>query len=502
MTRQEREETYRQLFKIAGEDGFMEVSRQLALNDLYYLLAYVLGRDDIRNDWLYERCMEVQESPDGYLDLWARDHRKSTIQTFGKTIQDILNDPETTVGIFSATRPLAKDFLKQIKREFESNKLLYQLFPDILYEFPQKESLKWNEDDGIIVKRKSNPRESTVEAWGLVDGQPTGKHFTLLVYDDVVTEKTVTTPEMIKKTTDAWGMSTNLSSSGRSKFRYIGTRYHFNDTYAEMMNRGAVIPRIYPATDDGTPTGKPVFLSQEALDLKRNTQGPYIFACQQLLNPVADDAQGFKQEWLKFETIRNHASMNKYLLVDPAGEKKKTNDYTVMWVVALGSDGNYYVLDGIRDRLNLTERAEAVFSLWDKYRPLSVGYEKYGLQSDIEFIEYLQRERNQRFGITKLGGSTPKNDRIRGLVPHFENGRIFLPNTLFKVDYQGKSRDIVRDFVEDEFTAFPVGTHDDMLDCLARILDPELHARFPKSGGGSEKSSKNRRRRKVSAMAA
>jgi predicted phage terminase large subunit-like protein len=269
-----------------------------------------------------------------------------------------------------------------------------------------------------------------------------------------------------------------------------------------MMNRGAVVPRIYPATDDGTPTGRPVFLSQEALDLKRSTQGPYIFACQQLLNPVADDAQGFKREWLRFETIRNHASMNKYLLVDPAGEKKKTNDYTVMWVVALGSDGNYYVLDGIRDRLNLTERAEAVFSLWDKYRPLSVGYEKYGLQSDIEFIEYLQRERNQRFGITKLGGIIPKNDRIRGLVPHFENGRIFLPNTLFKVDYQGKSRDIVRDFVEDEFTAFPVGTHDDMLDCLARILDPELHARFPKSGGGSEKSSKNRRRRKVSAMAA
>jgi hypothetical protein len=47
--------------------------------------------------------------------------------------------------------------------------------------------------------------------------------------------------------------------------------------------------------------------------------------------------------------------------------------------------------------------------------------------------------------------------------------------------------DYVRAFIDDEFTAFPVSTHDDMLDCRARILDPALGAKFPKRKVETEK---------------
>ena len=44
-----------------------------------------------------------------------------------------------------------------------------------------------------------------------MDGQPTSKHYRRMVYDDVVTRESVTTPEMIKKTTEAWELFRNLA---------------------------------------------------------------------------------------------------------------------------------------------------------------------------------------------------------------------------------------------------------------------------------------------------
>lgn len=472
----------------AGARAVDAVMRKLCLNDLWFLLTVVLGRTEmntkkeLKADWLYDRCKEVQENPDGFLDLWAREHYKSTIITYAKTIQDILANPEVTIGIFSIKRELAQDFLKQIKQEFEGNEILKNLFPDVCFADPENESEQWGMEKGIRVKRKSIRREETVEAWGILS-LPTGKHFDILIFDDIVTEKSVTNHDQLSKAFGQMRAALMLGSHGGRR-RMIGTIYHFNDAWMQAMKVGIAIKRLHAATSDGTVTGPGVLLSQDAIAQKWLEIGSYIFSCQQLLNPKADQAQGFNKEWLSVWTPKWEfwSKMNIYILVDPAGERKMKitgHDYTTMWVIGFAPDGRRYLIDGLRDRLNLTERCSKLFSFVRTYKPIRVGYESYGMQADIAHIEKEQIDVNFHFEIVALGGSMPKNDRIRMLVPEFEHGRFFTPGVLMVRDHAGAYRNLMKEFEEEEFLAFPVAAHDDMLDCAARSMDPMLEAVFP-----------------------
>ena len=485
--------------------------RELAKGDRYFLFVYILNGDYGIHPWLYDRCREVQLHPDGYLDLWSREHFKSTLITYAGIIQEILNDPEITIGIFSHTRPIAKGFMGQIKREFEDNDKLKQLFPEIIYDNPRSEATMWSMDTGIAVKRKGNPKEATVEAWGLVDGQPTSKHFKLLVYDDVVTIASVTTADQISKTTDAWDISSNLGSKdeqGIQRRWMIGTRYNYADTYHEIMKRGAAIPRIYPATDDGTIDGNPVFLTKEAWELKIKETSLYNLACQQLQNPNAGNMSEFKPEYIRTYEVRP-LTLNVYIMCDYAGSRSSSgSSRTAFAVIGVDHSLNKYILDGACHRMSLTERWTMLKSLRNKWlrapgvQHLSVGYERFGAQSDIDYFEEKMREGNDSFPIMELNwprdGDVAKDNRIRRLEPDFRNWGIFVPyegelsrkqkaakdagmeylisNQIRNINEEGKVYNLMEYFIKTEFLFFPNTTAKDFLDALSRIYDMDYTA--------------------------
>lgn len=211
--------------------------------------------------------------------------------------------------------------------------------------------------------------------------------------------------------------------------------------------------------------------------------GPYVFGAQMLQDPTADETQGFKEEWLRYAQPSSHG-LNIYMIFDPASSKKKYSDYTAGWVLGLGADRNIYALDMVRDRLSLTQRADLVMGWHRRWKPLAVGYERYGMMADIEHITDRQERENYRFPIIELGGTMPKLDRIRRLIPWFEGGRIWMPQKFDKTNYEGRTIDIAEAFVNEEFKPFPVGLHDDMLDALARILDDNFPAEWPMAWEG------------------
>jgi len=484
-----------------GEEG----KAALGKADRYYLLCILLGRADAFHPWLYARCREVEANPDGYLDLWAREHYKSTIITFSGIIQEILLNPEIPVGIFSHTKPVARKFLLQIKREFESNEKLKALYPDVLYANPNKDSPIWSEEKGIAVKRRSNPKEATVEAHGLVDGQPTGAHFSLRVYDDVVTRESVSTPEQVEKTTSAWELSDNLAArgeDGKTRVWHAGTRYHFSDTYHAILDRKALIPRIYPATHDGSPDGKPVLLSEEAWKDKKLKQGPATIACQQLQNPAAGTQAMFNVDHLRYADIRP-GTVNIYILCDPASSKKKGSDRTAMPVIAVDAARNKYLVDGYHHKMSLPERWTALSGL-RKYwmsqpgvQAVHVGYERYGMRSDLEHFEEKMLQTKDSFDIKELAwpteGPGSKYDRIQRLYPDFSQGKFYLPLVTegetknqrkmreegqpFRIlrptkrrDHEGNLYELNKNLIT-EYLTYPFSVHDDFLDAASRIYD-------------------------------
>lgn len=406
--------------------------------DRYYLLTRLLHRLDAVHPWLYARCREVEANPDGYLDLWAREHYKSTIITFAGIIQELARDPELTVGIFSHTKPVARKFLLQIKMELETNKDLPAIYPDVFWSDPKRESPRWSEEKGLICRRHSNPKEASVEAHGLVDGQPTGAHFGLRVYDDFVTLESVNTPEQVAKTTAAWELSDNLGARGEGgmlRAWHAGTRYSFADPYQDIIDRGALKVRLYPATDNGLADGAPVFLTPEAWADKKLKQSASTLACQQLMNPAAGNQAMFRKEWLEFIDIRP-SILNVYILVDPAHSKKKDSDNTGIAVIGIDATGNKFLLDGMRHKMGLKERWQALAGLrkvWTAQpgvQMVRVGYERYGMQADLEYFEEQMLLTKDHFEIVELNwtsdGTRAKEDRVQRLQPDFAAKKFYL----------------------------------------------------------------------------
>lgn len=430
----------------------------------------------------------------------------STIITFGGAIQRIIQDPEITIGIFSHVNAIAADFLRQIKNELESNEVLKRAFPDILWQDPAKQAQRWSVDGGIVVKRKSNPKEATVEASGIVDGQPIGKHYRLRIYDDVVTDKSVSTPEQAQKTTDSYSLSQSLGQIGGEEWM-IGTRYSYADTYEWILKRGALIPRIYAATDDGTKDGKPVFFTGEEWQkrLLKNTDSD--IACQYMQDPLSGQAKMFDIGDLMAYEIRP-SILNIYIMCDPARSKKKGSANTAVAVIGVDYALNKYLLDGFDHKMDLDERWQAISRMWLRWhrmpgtQRIKVGYEAFGAQADMDYFLLQQKLPNApRFEIIELAwprdGEGSKDDRVQRLVPDVRKHKIHLPydtdmarltTNQRKMQQQGYDYRIAQPIrrkdengnvydlserLRNQFLYYPFSGLKDLIDATSRVYDME-----------------------------
>jgi phage terminase large subunit-like protein len=445
---------------------------ELQSGDFFFFALYCLEFDDFKyldNDWVFDRCREIQREPWGHLDLWARAHFKTSLLTVAHSLWEACNNPEETYGIFSMTSGLAKKIGTQIKRYLEKPHMTW-VFKDALYENPVKNAPGWSVDGGLMLRRKGNPREASFEFFGM-ESFPTGRHFSRLRGDDLVDQTYATNPAMVEKAVNLIQLLTPLRTPD-AKWGLAGTRYDNADAYGHIIEQGMFKPRIYTPTVNGEVDGELVLFTAEQFREWMQALGQYHAACQLFQKPQALSLRQLDPAWLKRWDPEAHGwdKLNRFLIVDPASKKGKDNDYTAASMVGLGDDNNAYLIDLVRDRLSLQERAKAVMTLCRKYLPMYVFYE--GAQGDIEYIEEVMGREQFRVPILQMSTSgRHKVSAIDCLQPLAAEGHLYIPHSIPYVAADGHYTDLVTEFVRDEWMQWPKPKHDDILDTLARIVD-------------------------------
>lgn len=456
--------------------------RMLAREDLFFVAYFLMENPLMNHPFCVKVSQMVQEgSKTKTLDVWARGHMKSWLLTQAETIQCILKDPEMTHVIFSYKKPKAEDFLSSIKRTLEKP-LLTQLFPDILYENPDREAESWSIQNGLIVKRKGASRkEKTLESYGVIEGMPTGGHWDRRVYDDIETADLAKNPEQLEVLIDMFEMSRNLGSPGGIE-RIIGTYYSHCGLLVHLRDKKTIHgepvyeTRIIPATDDGTASGKPVFLSQSDLD---DLKADRSFNSQQLCNPtpLADiklNSSLFRQ--IEHKLIPK--DVVKFMVIDQAGDdstNKGKGDSWAFGVFAVKPEidelgaSNVYLVDVGGGQMSIGEAINSITQMYLRNGMImQVGVEKVALSTTEIHICDALRAYGRRLSVEDRNlvllrpAGRVKTQRIESALSW--------PLMNSKLYYSSNIDQVYIDKIKKEFDNFPY-FHVDYIDMMAYLYD-------------------------------
>lgn len=484
------------------EEEVLELERRRGLEDLYYFNKHILGYKDMEPkphkrvcDYIEAKSRSTRQLKK--LLMLPRGTFKTSVVTIGSSIQELAKDPNKRILIDNEVYGNSKAMLRELKGHLQSPRVL-DLYPKLE---PNKQiNDGWTESSVIIKGRTRSFKEPSISCAGL-DQIKVSMHYDIIIMDDLVSTRNVTTKEQIDKVIEHYKMALSLLEPD-GELIIVGTRYHYSDLYGYILENEADIFKtlILPAILENGELLFPERLSREFLEEQRSSQGPYIYNCQYMLDPVDEESAELKKDWIRYfdgevEWVKGQAYLeiskiydqNKtplmecrqqrvpieiYITMDPASKKKKKSDWTTLWVNGITPDNRWFTLDMIRDKLNPRERVDSVFELVRRWSPKLTGIEEVGFQDTISFYaKEKMREEDFFFRIRALStGGQKKEDRILKLQPRFEHNMIFLPRRLIRKCYDGRSYDLVQEFLS-EYIFFPLAKHDDLLDALAYQAD-------------------------------
>lgn len=481
----------KQLYKKGLLTDKQNTLRDLAMSDLRGFVGLVAPHLHLGHAH-HDLLKFLMLTDERQLVIWPRGHLKSTILAY-VAAWHVIKQPEITVVYLSATADLAEKQTGLIKTIIDSP-IVHKYWPELLPEEEGKRDL-WRTSEfniGHWKRREEVIRDPTLKAAG-ISGNITGFHADLICLDDLVTgdnSETKTARDEVKGKYSY--LSSILNASGMIKA--VGTRYHQDDLYDEMINmtneiyddEGNVIEEVqsYSITQEVVEVegeflwprsrrkdGKWFGFNRNELSKKKTD---YIDKSKFFAQYYNDPSDPQNQRIVNFNYYNREnlvqngygwsigsRKLNIYAAIDFAATITKKADYTAVVVVGIDADHIMYILEISRFKTDkISVMKDELTRLFGKWRWSKLKAETNAQQNLIvEQIKDFNRQDGIYYTIEKSPSQSDKSIRIMStLEPRYAAGHI--------LHYRGGNCQVL----EDELIATKPA-HDDVSDALASVCE-------------------------------
>ena len=297
----------------------------------------------------------------------------------------------------------------------------------------------------------------------------TGNSAEVLILDDPIKNRQeADSPAYRKELWEEWVNSFKSRLAAGAKVIVIMTPWHEKDMAAEILRREENVRciRLSVEAEENDPLGRAVgqpLCPELGKDEKWLAQfrrsylddphgGRRAWAALYLCRPRTEEGNLVRRDWWRFYD-RPPPMARQVISVDAAFKGEDTSDFVAITV--WGRRGNdYYLMDCLNRRMDFIATLRAIRAMQRRFpqaRPVLIEDKANG----SAILSVLQREMFC-VGVEPRGG---KVARVHAVSPAIESGHVLLPRAAHWLE----------DYLQ-QWTAFPAGRHDDMVDSSTQAL--------------------------------
>lgn len=199
------------------DEELIATERDQYLSSLYLFAKYCLGYLDLTESTHLPMAEALQERTKRKLICVPRGCFKSSLSTIAYPMWLLLHNPNLRILIDSELYSNSKNFLREIKAQYQNNHHFRKLFGTCW------RGDMWNEGEIIVGHRAKPLKEPSIACSGIGAGK-TSQHYDVIISDDLSSYQNTKNPDLAQKTIDHYRLYTSLLEPDGT-IVVIGTRY-------------------------------------------------------------------------------------------------------------------------------------------------------------------------------------------------------------------------------------------------------------------------------------